>query len=280
METPSPDSGMAADVVSPPVIPPISAPSPEIAKAVVLVMGQAQRLEQTERNAHGNYKFASIDGFLDMMRPLLAGQELAPAWQQVECKYLPAGPGDKNAWIYLRCHFYLLHTGGTIWGPFERSVMCMMLGSQSFGSAQSYALKQWLRAQFMLSTGDKEDADFNPQEFGSNKQQKASRGQGQKPPQQRQAAPPSDKASPKALKYMMTLWTQHEKKEENPIPPEALKEWCQKKFNVQSRTDLKKDQVSFIIEVLTKKDPRGEIETFLREANKEKAPEKGQESDK
>jgi hypothetical protein len=33
-------------------------------------------------------------------------------------------------------------------------------GAQAFGSAQSYALKQFMRSLFQIPTGDKEDADF------------------------------------------------------------------------------------------------------------------------
>src|SRR3954471_22040307 len=41
-----------------------------------------------------------------------------------------------------------------------RAKMVLATGAQAFGSAQSYALKQFMRAMFMISTGEKDDPDF------------------------------------------------------------------------------------------------------------------------
>jgi hypothetical protein len=38
-----------------------------------------------------------------------------------------------------------------------------LTGAQTSGSAQSYAVKQFLRGLLMISTGDKDDVDFKPQ---------------------------------------------------------------------------------------------------------------------
>ena len=51
-------------------------------------------------------------------------------------------------------------------GPLHRSIMVpASMGSQAFGSAQSYALKQFLRSLFQISTGEK-DQDIDAHDTG------------------------------------------------------------------------------------------------------------------
>ena len=72
-----------------------------------------------------------------------------------ECEILEAGG--------LRIRFtFTLKAGGDHEGPFRRTVTVpAKMGSQAFGAAQSYALKQFYRALFQISTGDKDDVDFH-----------------------------------------------------------------------------------------------------------------------
>src|SRR3546814_3442514 len=44
-------------------------------------------------------------------------------------------------------------------GPIYKTVMVQANGAQAAGSAQSYAIKQFMRGQFMIPTGDADDPD-------------------------------------------------------------------------------------------------------------------------
>src|SRR3546814_17547985 len=51
------------------------------------------------------------------------------------------------------------------------------MGPQAFGSAQSYAMKQFERALFQIATGDGEDADHHAQSNLPGAQRKANKAQ-------------------------------------------------------------------------------------------------------
>ena len=53
------------------------------------------------------------------------------------------------------------HESGESTEPSGMDVMLPLTGAQTSGSAQSYALKQFLRGLLMISTGEKDDADFD-----------------------------------------------------------------------------------------------------------------------
>ena len=46
---------------------------PEIAKAVVKVMGEVKKLGKDTRNAHGGYNYVSVDQFFDQIGQLMHG---------------------------------------------------------------------------------------------------------------------------------------------------------------------------------------------------------------
>jgi len=63
--------------------------------------------------------------------------------------------------VFIRYAFTLQHGEETA-GPYRRSIAVnAKMGSQAFGAAQSYALKQFLRSLFQISTGEKDDIDFH-----------------------------------------------------------------------------------------------------------------------
>jgi hypothetical protein len=51
--------------------------------------------------------------------------------------------------------------------PVSRTVEVLRNGAQAYGSAQSYALKQFLRSLFLIPTGDADDADLQPTDAGT-----------------------------------------------------------------------------------------------------------------
>ena len=134
-----------------------------IATAINSVMRGVRTLLKTERNAEGNYRFASIDGFLKEINPLCAKADLIILQDEIDARLVHNGadPQDRS-WLWTTYEFHLAHTSGALWGPISRSVMVAADGAQAFGAAQSYALKQFMRALFQIPTGESDDADFRP----------------------------------------------------------------------------------------------------------------------
>ena len=102
----------------------------------------------------GNYRFASIDGFLKEINPLCAKADLIILQDEIDARLVHNGgdPQDRS-WLWTTYEFHLAHTSGALWGPISRSVMVAADGAQAFGAAQSYALKQFMRALFQIPTG-------------------------------------------------------------------------------------------------------------------------------
>lgn len=138
---------------------------PKVAAAVNDVMKAVKRLEKGEFNQHGQFKFTSIDDFLDASRPLCAEAGLVIIQDEEDFEVVTV-KGDKDvSWLKLRFAFTLAHASGETWDRLiRRSIMVRAdMGAQAFGAAQSYVEKQFLRSLFQMSTGDQEDADSHPQ---------------------------------------------------------------------------------------------------------------------
>lgn len=136
---------------------------PKVAAAIVAVMGEVPKLAKTEKNTHGSYNFASIDDFLEAVRPLCAkhGLIIAQDEESFEVK-----ESDKSTWLMIGYSFTLAHASGEVWDhkPKRTIMVNAKMGSQAFGAAQSYALKQYMRSLFQIATGEKGmDADEHPQ---------------------------------------------------------------------------------------------------------------------
>ena len=133
---------------------------PEIAAAINKVMEGVKRLTKDAENTHGSYKFTSIDDFLDLTRPLCVDAGLIIVQDEVGFEIIEG----KSAWLKLTYTYTINVTSGATYGPLTRSIMVLAsMGAQAFGAAQSYSLKQFMRALFQISTGDLEDADAHQQ---------------------------------------------------------------------------------------------------------------------
>lgn len=132
---------------------------PKVTEAVAAVMKEVPKLAKGERNTHGNYNFASIDDFLEAVRPLMAKVGLVIASDEDDFEVI-----DK--WLRMRFAFSV-HCGGESAGPYRRSIMVLAsMGAQAFGAGQSYAEKQFLRSLFKIATGEGSaiDADSHAQQ--------------------------------------------------------------------------------------------------------------------
>ncbi len=140
---------------------------PKVAAALSTVMGKVQKLGKDEKNPHANYKYAGIESFLEMVRPLCAGAGLIIVQDEEGFEFRDATDkyGKALTWLVMTFSFGLAHSSGETW-PYrcKRTGMVQAsMGSQAFGAAQSYALKSFLRSIGLIATGDSEDADSHEQ---------------------------------------------------------------------------------------------------------------------
>ncbi len=135
---------------------------PKVANAIVAVMGEVPKLQKGERNTHGSYNFAGIDDFLEAVRPLCAKHGLVIMQDEADFQTKEGVSRDKQGreketlWLIIRYEFTLAHSSGETWAhkPKRTIMVNGSMGSQAFGAAQSYALKQFMRAAFQIATGE------------------------------------------------------------------------------------------------------------------------------
>ena len=137
---------------------------PKVAEAVIAVMDKVPKLDRTEKNTHGNYNFASIDDFLEALRPLCAenGLIISQDEEAFELKQTENKKGEKVTWLVVTFRYTLIHSSGETWAyrPTRTIMVNASMGPQSFGAAQSYSLKQYMRSLFQVATCEPEvDSD-------------------------------------------------------------------------------------------------------------------------
>jgi len=152
---------------------------PAIAAGIVKVMGNVKRLARLDENKFAHYSYTSIDTFLEAMGPLLAeaGLFILPEEESLEIVETEKKDRDgTSAWLRVKWAFIIGHSSGVIYGPLHRSVTVPASGAQAYGSAQSYALKQFMRGLFQVPTGDSDDPDSQPKEQLPQQQRRSSNG--------------------------------------------------------------------------------------------------------
>ncbi len=130
-----------------------------IAGAIVRVISEVERLDKSSTNTFDNYKFASIDEFLDRVGKLCAKHGVYWTCDEVECEILSRAG---KPWLRFRFELQVHHVSGESLEPCHRTVFVPFSGAQASGSAQSYAIKQFLRGQFAVACGDNDDPDYQP----------------------------------------------------------------------------------------------------------------------
>jgi hypothetical protein len=143
-------------------------PTKDILAAICAAMGQVHRVEKDGRNKHDGYNFASIDDFLALVNPICAANGLIPHMQETAREdFERKGKFGDNAWMRQSFEITLMHVSGQTLPPVTRTVEVLRNGAQAYGSAQSYALKQFWRSLLLIPTGDKDDADYAPTDAGT-----------------------------------------------------------------------------------------------------------------
>lgn len=131
----------------------------KLSNAVCNVMTEIRRLSKEDRNKHGSYDFTSVDDFKDAIRPLMAKHGLSlhvsqTAFQMIE--YI-SGKGDKKSVAQFDMAITLHHKSGKKAKPENMTVALPFTGAQTSGAARSYAVKEWMKSRFLVSSGDAQD---------------------------------------------------------------------------------------------------------------------------
>jgi hypothetical protein len=134
----------------------------EIAEAIVQVIGEVGTLGTDSKNTYGGYKYASVDAFYEDVGPLTAKKGLVIYASALNHHYdkIVDKDNDIRVAVTIEYAFTLFHSSGVSWSdPNDtRQVRMWWTGAQTFGAAESYAIKQFMRGLFKIPTGDR-DAD-------------------------------------------------------------------------------------------------------------------------
>lgn len=159
---------------------------PAIATAIIAVKKQVKQLGADSRNEHGKYNFVSVDKFYERIGSLMAAAGLAVLINEAHSEVREGKSG--NPWLFCRYEITLMHESGALSGlPLSRSLALPINGPQTYGAAQSYVEKQFLRQLFKIPTGER-DADETEQTQDAPAGRAAGNGRA---PQRQQSAEPS-----------------------------------------------------------------------------------------
>lgn len=141
----------------------------DVHAGIIAVMSSLGTLEKDNKNKFDNYDYASIDDFIHFVRGHCFEAGIFIEQDEVEAKLVDVAKKDGKlmAMWWAQYAFTVHHQGGTSLGPIKRSVMVQANGAQAAGSAQSYALKQFMRSQFLIPTGDADDPDSEKTEISA-----------------------------------------------------------------------------------------------------------------
>ena len=134
------------------------APMPKnIALAINEICRNAVKLNKTNKNNYQDYNFASIDDFLEVYGSTIAEAGISIIMDEVQSR-------TESKVLEIVFNFIIVHKDGDMWQhPLRRSIRVQSSsGSQAYGIAQSYCLKQFLRGIFMIPTGESKNAKPEP----------------------------------------------------------------------------------------------------------------------
>jgi len=119
-----------------------------------------QPLNKDAKNDYQKYSYTSIDGFLKEVQPACAKAGLIIIPHEKSCEVSESGKSLSVVYEYI-----LIHKDGDTWSfPTTKHIIVPFGSGTAMGIAQSYALKQFMRSLFQLSTGEKDDLEKLDQE--------------------------------------------------------------------------------------------------------------------
>lgn len=132
----------------------------DIASAIVTVKSQVRAIGYDDKNPHGGYSYVSVDKFYDRLGVIMAKAGLFVLMDEIASDVKEGASG--KPWLFVRYEIRFAHASGALSHPVHRSLAQPISGPQSFGAAQSYIEKQFLRQVFKVPTGEKDaDAEDN-----------------------------------------------------------------------------------------------------------------------
>jgi hypothetical protein len=140
---------------------------PEIAAAIIAVKKGIAQLGFDERNEHARYSYASVDKFYTAVRPLESEAGLSVMLDETAFDVREGAPnkqGDRASWAFLTYDVWLVSAGGVMWGPARRHWAGPVTGPQTFGAAESYVRKAFMRGLYMVPTGEKDGDETAPRD--------------------------------------------------------------------------------------------------------------------
>jgi hypothetical protein len=176
---------------------------PAIAAAIVAVKKQVRQLGVDEDNKFAGYKYVSVDKFYATVGPIMAEAGLALIIDETSSAIEISesterdGKVKKTPWLFVQYSLSFLHESGAVSAPMRRSLAMPINGPQTYGAAQSYIEKQFLRQVFKIPTGDK-DADETAQGDDAP-------ARGRAVPRRQEAAPAPSEAAAEARQQVREL---------------------------------------------------------------------------
>lgn len=140
--------------------PPRAMPA-SVAAAIIAVKQKVKQLGHDDKNEHGRYNFVSVDKFYATIGKLMADVGLALLIDETATE-IRASDKSGNPWLFVQYDLTFMHESGALAAPLHRSCALPINGPQTYGAAQSYIEKQFLRQVFKVPTGEK-DADDTAQ---------------------------------------------------------------------------------------------------------------------
>lgn len=121
-------------------------------------------LERDAENKFARYTYASTDTFFEMLGPVMAEANLVLLTDELEHEIITTESRKDSVWLRVKFGIVFMSSEtGEISPPFKRSIALPHNGAQTYGAAQSYIIKQFLRGIFLVPTGDEtEEADSQP----------------------------------------------------------------------------------------------------------------------
>lgn len=143
----------------------------DVHAGIIEVMSSLGTLSKDNENKFDKYEYASIDDFISFVRGHCFRAGIYIEQDELEAKLVDVSKKDGKpmAMWWAQFAFTVRHVGGSAIGPLKRSVMVQANGAQAAGSAQSYALKQFMRSMFLIPTGDADDPDKEKTEISTEK---------------------------------------------------------------------------------------------------------------
>ena len=133
-----------------PSLPPVKLCAPALAARVLSVQAAARGIERTEKNSHANFKYAPIDTYYYMMRPLLDAAGLFVAISEVSTSIEMIGGKPFYKAVFDITLFDIDGNHLTV----RRSILTQYFGAQTAGAALSYIQKFFYRTTFNIATGE------------------------------------------------------------------------------------------------------------------------------